>query len=273
MKSFRKCFAILTGVFLIIAMVAYSPSSAVAANADKKPAKVTKTTKKGKVEKAIPGSMAEKVPQVNVAFDANKMSDMSDFDPSNPIIPTGDTIKIAVVWPFSGPGALNGEIAWIGFAWAAHDINKRGGIMVDGKKKLIEMIKADSMSKPDQAKKICERMVLQEKVNILVGTSGSNIQKIINETGAKYKIIALNIGSLSDDLNDATNFSRYNFMSSDSTEQIGRGMAYFYGQIRKKEKKFYILCQDYSFGHGLACLLYTSPSPRDGLLSRMPSSA
>ena len=25
--------------------------------------------------------------------------------------------------------------------------------------------------------------------------------------------------------------------------------------------------------HGYACLLYTSPSPRDGLLSRMPSSA
>ena len=27
------------------------------------------------------------------------------------------------------------------------------------------------------------------------------------------------------------------------------------------------------FGHFYACLLYTSPSPRDGLLSRMPSSA
>ena len=26
-------------------------------------------------------------------------------------------------------------------------------------------------------------------------------------------------------------------------------------------------------GSGKACLLYTSPSPRDGLLSRMPSSA
>ena len=26
-------------------------------------------------------------------------------------------------------------------------------------------------------------------------------------------------------------------------------------------------------GEGMACLLYTSPSPRDGLLSRMPSSA
>ena len=26
-------------------------------------------------------------------------------------------------------------------------------------------------------------------------------------------------------------------------------------------------------GKGILCLLYTSPSPRDGLLSRMPSSA
>jgi len=32
----------------------------------------------------------------------------------------------------------------------------------------------------------------------------------------------------------------------------GRGLAYYYGQIHKKEKKFYILCQDYSFGRGIA---------------------
>ena len=143
MKCIGKSVLIFLCIFSLFSLTIYSPSTAMAA-------------------KAIPGSMAEKVPKVNAAFDVNKMGNMSDFDPSNPIIPTGDTIKIAVVWPFSGPGALNGEIAWIGFAWAAHDINKRGGIWVDGKKKLIEMIKADSMSKPDQAKKICERMVLQE---------------------------------------------------------------------------------------------------------------
>ena len=28
-----------------------------------------------------------------------------------------------------------------------------------------------------------------------------------------------------------------------------------------------------AFADGMSCLLYTSPSPRDGLLSRMPSSA
>jgi len=44
---------------------------------------------------------------------------------------------------------------------------QKRGILVDGKKKLVEVIKADHMSKPDQCKKICERMVLQEKVHIL----------------------------------------------------------------------------------------------------------
>jgi len=183
------------------------------------------------------------------AFDFKAMGDMSDFDPANPIIPTGDTIKIAVLASFSGPAALVGQIYWASALWAAHDINKRGGIMVDGKKKLIELIKADHMSKPDQAKKITERMVLQEKVQFLWGTDGSNLQKIINETANKYKVIAINTASLGDDLQDATNFSRYAFQTSMSADQLGRGLAYYYGQLRKKEKKFYILDQDYSFGH------------------------
>ncbi|MCK4790343.1 MAG: ABC transporter substrate-binding protein, partial [Desulfobacteraceae bacterium] len=107
------------------------------------------------------------------AFDVNKMSDMSDFDPNNPIIPTGDTIKIAVVCSFSGPAAAVGEQYWACATFVAHDINKRGGILVDGKRKKIQLFKANHMSKPAQTKKICERMVLQEKVDILWGTNGS----------------------------------------------------------------------------------------------------
>ncbi len=38
-------------------------------------------------------------------FDVKQMSDMSDFDPNNPVIPTGDTIKIGVMDIFSGSGA------------------------------------------------------------------------------------------------------------------------------------------------------------------------
>ncbi len=188
----------------------------------------------------------------NARFDASKMGDMSDFDPNNPVTPTGDTIKIAVVASFSGPAAVVGQIFFISVYWAAYDINKRGGIMVDGKKKLIQVIKADTQSKVPVAKKVAERMVLQEKVNVLWGTNGSHIMKVINQVAKKYKVIAQTSAALSDELYDATNFTRYSFMSSFSTGQIGRAAAYYYGKIRKKEKKFYILCQDYLFGHSMA---------------------
>ena len=40
-----------------------------------------------------------------------------------------------------------------------------------------------------------------------------------------------------------------------------------------KTEKYVLKAQIHAGGRGKACLLYTSPSPRDGLLSRMPSSA
>ena len=185
------------------------------------------------------------------SFDVNKMGDMSDFDPNNPIIPTGDTIKIALMASFSGPAAVVGQIYFISVQWAAHDINKRGGIMVDGKRKMVEVIKANTESKPAIAKKVAERMILQEKVDVLWGTNGSHIMKVINQVAKKYKKIAQCTASLSDDLYNAKNFTRYSFMSSFQTNQIGRAAAYYYSK-RQKEKKFYILCQDYLFGHAMA---------------------
>jgi len=242
MKIFRVSFAILLGLFLIFMMTAYHPSTAIAQKTAKKNGKavVTKVT------------TDETWSKPNAVFDANKMGDMSKWDPGKWVNPEGDTIKIAVFWPHSGPAAANGELGWACISFAVYDINQRGGLFVDGKKKKIAIYKADTMSKQDQAKKIAERMILQEKVHAIIGTSGSNLMKVANEVGNRYKVIVQNVGALSDELQDATNFSRYAFMSSDTTYSIGRGMAYYYGQIRKKEKKFYILCQDYSFGRDMA---------------------
>jgi branched-chain amino acid transport system substrate-binding protein len=226
----QKGFSVFLVIFLLLFLGIHIPSPAQAAK----------------------GDMLDKVGKANAAFDADKMGDMSDFDPAKPLTPTGDTIKIAVVASFSGPAALNGQLYWLVTNWAAHDINKRGGLLVDGKKKMVEIMKADHMGKPDQCKKICERMILQEKVHVLWGTDGSHLMKVINEVANKYKVIAMNATCLSDDLMDAANFGRYSFQTAWSTEQSGRALAYYYGQVRKKEKKFYILCQDYSFGHGMA---------------------
>jgi len=243
MKWNGKSFLGVACLFLFSSLIFFSPSAALAQKAEKK------AEKKAPATKAVAGETWSKP---NAKFDASKMGDMSGFDPGKWVNPEGDTIRIAVFWPHSGPAAENGELGWACVSFAAYDINKRGGIMVDGKKKKIALYKADSMSKQDQAKKICERMVLQEKVHAIIGTSGSNLMKVANEVGNRYKVITQNIGALSDELQDATNFGRYSFMSSDTCISIGRGMAYYYGQIRKKEKKFYVLCQDYSFGRDMA---------------------
>ena len=227
-------------VLAFFLLVAYSPFTAAAAQADKK----AKSVKVDPID--------QWATKPNAAFDINKMSDMSDYDPGTSVVPTGDTIKLAVVVSFSGPAAIQGQWYYTIVQWAAHDINKRGGILVDGKKKLIQVIKADHMGKPDTCKKVCERMALQEKVHAFLGSDGSHYMKIINETASKYKIISVNIGSMSDDLQNATNFSRYAFHPYFSIEQTGRALSYYFGQIRKKEKDFYILNQDYSGGHLLA---------------------
>jgi branched-chain amino acid transport system substrate-binding protein len=216
MKRFSKGILILSSVFLFFSVMVFGPSQVLADKVNK--------------------------------WDFTKMPDMSDFDPSNPVIPTGDTFKIAVLAPFSGPAAGIGAQYWLTVLWAATDINKRGGILIDGKKKLIQCIKADTEFKPDVTKKVAERMILEEKVNVLWGTGGSNNVKVMNEVANTYKVIAIDTAALSDELYEGANFTRYSFMTSWSTAQVGKGMAYYYGQ-RKKEKKFYILCQDSGFGH------------------------
>ena len=100
MKRFSTGMYILVPILTLLSLMAFSPGQALA---------------------------------VNAKLDLSKLSDMSDFDPDNPVIPTGDTIKIAVVGPYSGPAAIVGQCYYISVLWAAHDMNKRGGIMVDGK--------------------------------------------------------------------------------------------------------------------------------------------
>ena len=175
-------------------------------------------------------------------FDPSKMSDMSDFDPNQPTVQSGDTIKIGLVEAFSGPGAINGQYYRLTTHWVAHDINKRGGIFVDGKMKKVQVILGNSMGKPAMVKKVAERLVLKDKVDILWGTAGSHNTKILAQVAKKYKKIFMNPMSLSDSLHDGKNFNRYTFRTKLNTTMVGKGIAYFYA--KRPETKFYILNQD-----------------------------
>lgn len=184
------------------------------------------------------------------AFDISKMSDMSDFDPRAPIEPAGDVVKLGYMNIFSGPGAGNGELNVLSLKWAAHDINKRGGITVDGKKKKISILIGDTQGKPTITKKVAEKLCLEDKVDVIIGTSGSHTTLVIQNVAKKYKTIHLNDRGVSEALMNGKNFSRYTFRTCTTTAMFGQAMAYYYS--KRPEKKFYILCQDYSYGHDIA---------------------
>ena len=182
-------------------------------------------------------------------FDAAKMSDMSDFNPNNPVVPTGDTIKIGLIEAFSGPGAIAGVCYNLVSAWVVHDINKRGGIVVDGKRKKIQIIKADDQFKPAVTKKVAEKLCLEDKVDILAGVVGTHHTLIVQNVAKKYKTIFMSYAGYSDELMNGANFNRYTFRVRQNTTMLG-ALGYFYS--KRPEKKFYFLCQDYAFGHAWA---------------------
>ena len=193
------------------------------------------------------------LPQSGLAlrgFDMTQMSDMSDFDPNHPVIPTGDTIKIGLLSIFSGAGAESGEYHWPIANWVAHDINKRGGLLVDGKRKKIQIVKGDTQGKPEIARKVAEKLCLEDKVHFLVCTVGSHLALVVQQVAAKHKVVFLNYGGYSDDLMNGSNFNRYTFRTVANTTMFGNALAYYYSQ--RPERKFYILCQDYLFGHQIA---------------------
>ncbi|MFZ5569238.1 MAG: ABC transporter substrate-binding protein [Thermodesulfobacteriota bacterium] len=174
-------------------------------------------------------------------------ADFSTYDAKNQVFPTGDTIKVGLFEPFSGQSASAGEIsAWL-LGWVVHDINSQGGIMVDGKMKKIQVIKADTATQPVVAKRALQRLILNDKVDLFVGTAGSHIALIGNQMAGKYKKIFLNYSSYSVHLMDAQNFNRYTFRTCSTTDINARALAYYFSKT--PIRKFYILCQDYSYGH------------------------
>ena len=109
-------------------------------------------------------------PSTAMAFVPLK-GDLSKYDPNNPAFPnSGDTIKFAIWDSFTGANAYLGEAYYALLGFVAQDINSQGGIKVDGKMKKIQIVKIDTQSAPDPAKRALEKSILQDKIHRLFGS-------------------------------------------------------------------------------------------------------
>jgi branched-chain amino acid transport system substrate-binding protein len=122
------------------------------------------------------------------------------------------SIKIAILGPMA---FVQGENHWAGAEMARDEINKAGGINVGGKRRQIELIRADTneiQSVPDATNAI-ERVITRDKADFLIGGFRSEAVLAMQEVAMDYKKIFLGAGAAHSKLglNVEQNYERYKY--------------------------------------------------------------
>src|ERR1051326_7100434 len=84
----------------------------------------------------------------------------------------GDTIKIGLIQPLSGSVAASGNYIRMGAEIGRDWINAKGGVL--GKK--VELLIEDNKSDPKEAATAAEKLIVKDKVPVIVGAWGSSVR-------------------------------------------------------------------------------------------------
>jgi len=122
------------------------------------------------------------------------------------------TIKIAILGPMA---FVQGENHWAGAEMARDEINKAGGVNVGGKRRQIELIRADTneiQSVPDATNAI-ERVITRDRADFLIGGFRSEAVLAMQEVAMDHKKIFLGAGAAHSKLgqNVEENYNRYKY--------------------------------------------------------------
>lgn len=99
---------------------------------------------------------------------------------------SADAVKVGVVLPLTGISATIGNQTMNGAKAAAEQINEKGGVASLGGAKL-ELIFADSQSKPDIGASEVERLIQREGVATVLGAYNSGVTFPASEVAERYK--------------------------------------------------------------------------------------
>ncbi len=98
--------------------------------------------------------------------------------------PAQSTIQIGLVQPLTGAFAAAGTDVVNGAKIAADEINAKGGVL--GKK--VELITEDTKSNPTEAAAVTEKLIVRDKVPVLMGASASTATLAVMPKLMEYKV-------------------------------------------------------------------------------------
>lgn len=105
-----------------------------------------------------------------------------------PIAEKQDYFKVGVVTSLSGDLAFGGNITKRGYEYWADTINDQGGIEANGQRYRVELVFADAQSDPARAAEAVERLIVEEKVDFILGPYSSSATMGAAPIVEKYKI-------------------------------------------------------------------------------------
>ncbi len=155
-----------------------------------------------------------------------------------------DTVRFGVLAPVQmvvGQGIINAA------KLAAEEINAAGGI--HGKK--IEIIVGDTESKPEKGITAMKKLVMEDKVDVLVGEYNSGVALAIQPFLGSYKIVLISTGTASTDLTNNVKKdyqkNKYFFrhmINSDRMELVAHKFLKEFAHGKLGCKKFAILAEN-----------------------------
>ncbi|MEW6402662.1 MAG: ABC transporter substrate-binding protein [Chloroflexota bacterium] len=155
------------------------------------------------------------------------------------------SIKIGVIDTFSGPAAVFGKPALVGWKMAAEEINSSGGL--NGLR--IEVIARDDEFTDDKARAAAEELISKEQVDFLGGTTSSGCALAISEVARENKKIFMVHVARSDRITGEKGH-RYVFRAAPNSVIDGKSGARY--AKYKGYLKWFIIGEDYDYGRSIA---------------------
>lgn len=161
---------------------------------------------------------------------------------------TDDTILMGSLMAVSGPPSLMGKAATSALKVWQEDVNANGGI--NGR--MLKLITADDGYVPARTRQMAKKLIENDKVFALVGTSGSSHLLAAMSVIDKHKVPAINTMAV-----NSAHFNppRDSVFVAGATycQEIEIAMTYAAKNLGKQDAKFVLIYQDDEFGKDMKC--------------------
>ncbi|MBI4456662.1 MAG: penicillin-binding protein activator [Acidobacteria bacterium] len=153
-----------------------------------------------------------------------------------------NTIKIGVNQPLTGAVAASGNFVANGAKIAADEINAKGGI--GGTR--IELVIEDNKSNPTEAVAVAEKLIVRDKVPVMMGAWSSTYTLAVMPKLMEYKIPMLVETSSSDKI--TTSGNPYVFRISPTSGMEAAAFADKVGRLKIRKADFLVVNNDWGKG-------------------------